>query len=788
MEIKTSQQSNFFGKDNLVSFIGIVEDVNDPKSAGRVKVRCVGWHPKDKEELSTEDLPWSRVSAPTTHAQQNRVGSKHGLLPGCWVWGFFLDGNDGNNAMVCGSFPFTAGVAKEDNRDRSENSDPGTQDKSKNAFMPDTQPRHPNTAVVTPEEKQSKNTSDPKDKGGDAPALLDAKSNDCGELMSQDNKSKTEELGFGGERKQDYDVARGDGGCGNIPHASIDAQKLMKETMPSKDSRFEFGDVVWNSFTGSFIDMNGIINKIAMDMTAKVQMLVLQNKATQEDKMNRTMRSSQLNAGTLRDMVSVILSDESGTIKDDVFHMIIMQFLSQLQGQLMKMIQETDKNNGSGLVDPAAKCVADAIITNVEIMMDDATKLAESESQEYVDSLGLRSYTPEDVSYTNVDIVQNEYDGWGDYDVDQQRQVELLLEDDVTTGEKKNKKLQEESEKENPLEQFGNILSQLGSVQGIMSFSMMDKYAIQGAKSHNQVGNSTQAKRTQDGSCQVERIYNTVTGIQKSIQSMSSDVGQSSSPSSALQDFAGVGFGGVTPGTSKEFTNQSCEEAVNPPQKPKGKYVNAKAISLPSGEVEAARNFSDGVPNVVVIKNPGEGYFFNNELEPEKAFPSIYIPGYFGTPVPIVDRETGQLVAITTNPRSFDRNLPNPAVSIIPGTNTLGYTTDNENYSFVISGVHIANTGFAYTEDCEVIVTDLYTGRVAAELGIILKEGRIVDVEIINSGINLRRIPNIRIRCGTGYGAKLYPIISMVPRSDSKLLAPPVSMVFCPGKNQLNLV
>ena len=42
-------RADFFGKDKFVPFIGIVEDVNDPKQGNRVKVRCIGWHPKDKE-------------------------------------------------------------------------------------------------------------------------------------------------------------------------------------------------------------------------------------------------------------------------------------------------------------------------------------------------------------------------------------------------------------------------------------------------------------------------------------------------------------------------------------------------------------------------------------------------------------------------------------------------------------------------------------------------------------------------------------------------------------------
>ena len=57
----------FFGKDDFVPFIGQVVNVDDPKRSGRVKVRCVGWHPKDVKDLPNEDLPWARVGMPTTH-------------------------------------------------------------------------------------------------------------------------------------------------------------------------------------------------------------------------------------------------------------------------------------------------------------------------------------------------------------------------------------------------------------------------------------------------------------------------------------------------------------------------------------------------------------------------------------------------------------------------------------------------------------------------------------------------------------------------------------------------
>ena len=110
---------DFFGKDKFVSFVGQVEDVNDPKMGGRVKVRCVGWHPdkkNGKDGVKTEDLPWAQVMMPTTHAQQARIGGKHGLLPGSMVWGFFMDGLDGNHPIIVASFNHTPKAVSKDVR------------------------------------------------------------------------------------------------------------------------------------------------------------------------------------------------------------------------------------------------------------------------------------------------------------------------------------------------------------------------------------------------------------------------------------------------------------------------------------------------------------------------------------------------------------------------------------------------------------------------------------------------------------------------------------------------
>ena len=62
---------DFFGKDSFTPFIGQIEDVDDPLMSGRVKVRCVGWHPKNRKSgedaLKTDDIPWARVGLSLIH-------------------------------------------------------------------------------------------------------------------------------------------------------------------------------------------------------------------------------------------------------------------------------------------------------------------------------------------------------------------------------------------------------------------------------------------------------------------------------------------------------------------------------------------------------------------------------------------------------------------------------------------------------------------------------------------------------------------------------------------------
>lgn len=80
------------GKDGFNWFVGVVEDRNDPQKAGRVKVRCVGHHTEDIQDIPTADLPWASVMMPVTAGGNSGIGfSPHFLIEGTWVVGFFRD-------------------------------------------------------------------------------------------------------------------------------------------------------------------------------------------------------------------------------------------------------------------------------------------------------------------------------------------------------------------------------------------------------------------------------------------------------------------------------------------------------------------------------------------------------------------------------------------------------------------------------------------------------------------------------------------------------------------------
>lgn len=83
---------------NLVWFVGVIEDMNDPAKANRIRARCLGFHSENKAEVPTDSLPWAPV------VNTGLAASSPNFVNGDWVVGFFLDGKRAQSPVIFGMF------------------------------------------------------------------------------------------------------------------------------------------------------------------------------------------------------------------------------------------------------------------------------------------------------------------------------------------------------------------------------------------------------------------------------------------------------------------------------------------------------------------------------------------------------------------------------------------------------------------------------------------------------------------------------------------------------------
>lgn len=106
----------YLGEEGFRWFFGKVEDRDDPKKIGRVRVRIYNVHPftnegkPDTVNVPTSHLPWATPISSIMSAGiisdkiKDGVGiSSVGLMVGSTVFGFFADGNDCQLPIVLGS-------------------------------------------------------------------------------------------------------------------------------------------------------------------------------------------------------------------------------------------------------------------------------------------------------------------------------------------------------------------------------------------------------------------------------------------------------------------------------------------------------------------------------------------------------------------------------------------------------------------------------------------------------------------------------------------------------------
>ena len=114
-------QSHFIGRDGFRWWIGQVapeevqKQLNKDGWGNRLKVRILGYHPEDKEELPNEDLPWAQILLSTSDGTgASNYGTNHKVRPGDVVFGFFLDGDNAQIPVISGCFGRTSQYTDEE--------------------------------------------------------------------------------------------------------------------------------------------------------------------------------------------------------------------------------------------------------------------------------------------------------------------------------------------------------------------------------------------------------------------------------------------------------------------------------------------------------------------------------------------------------------------------------------------------------------------------------------------------------------------------------------------------
>ena len=127
---------HFVGRDGFIWWIGQIvseqqwsgnipayrtDTTADHRGFGeRYKVRIMGYHTANKQELTDDQLPWASVMYPVT-AGNGGAGtwSNAALRQGSFVFGFFLDGEDAQQPVIMGVIGFNEYTALS-NRDNSD--------------------------------------------------------------------------------------------------------------------------------------------------------------------------------------------------------------------------------------------------------------------------------------------------------------------------------------------------------------------------------------------------------------------------------------------------------------------------------------------------------------------------------------------------------------------------------------------------------------------------------------------------------------------------------------------
>ena len=318
----------FAGKDGFHWFIGQVAP--DPtwrtknnqnfQNGYRAKVRILGYHPGENEEeggIDDVNLPWAHfLVSPQFGAGNNYGGTSFALQGGEMVFGFFLDGEEGQQPVVLGCF-----YANEGAFGFTEFAE--VLDKATTGFYPvryDEEIQYgKHIRPITPSENK------PADPGG----VTDSNS----QVLNQD-LLKTSTMNKYQDNKVEK-IEQADAECTKPAGMGGEVTKILQTFLDSVNRLEQYKDGYVDPILGTLVNMDKMVDKAARELDGAISGIV--RKARTE--MFKTINEGVENALTFLDPENLIKELEVKKQQDTIF-CLIENFLKGLQNMIKNFLKE----------------------------------------------------------------------------------------------------------------------------------------------------------------------------------------------------------------------------------------------------------------------------------------------------------------------------------------------------------------------------------------------------------------------------------------------------------------
>tara|TARA_Y100000022_G_scaffold172337_1_gene159259 strand:+ start:114 stop:2684 length:2571 start_codon:yes stop_codon:yes gene_type:complete len=273
-------KSEFTGRDGFVWWIG---KVANPKSwrdestdvekgwSFRCKVRIIGYAPWTETELPDEDLPWAHVMVPaTTGAGQACLGDSSRMVGGETVFGFFMDGEEGQQPVIFGALARPLGGPKNDKPGAGGTHSPSDGSSAKeieNAFKVTSGRDALATAGATtlPSSKKTNTSGTPKDNNDNKHGALEKDVN-TNEGLRRDTKSSEAFANI------TLDPHSGTNGCENDAISKI--THAIGSFLKTINALTEFAGTYVDAVNNLIADISRILNKTTRLIVGAIKWLV----------------------------------------------------------------------------------------------------------------------------------------------------------------------------------------------------------------------------------------------------------------------------------------------------------------------------------------------------------------------------------------------------------------------------------------------------------------------------------------------------------------------------------